>query len=581
LGLNYILKFNFADYQKALSDLLSSRDTIIYINNSAIGYYDTLKSFYAINEFHPHFIKSFESNDFIDTLTNILNNAYENGLNPETYHRTQIIREFSEAIKDSAIDLLRYVHLARTELLICDGILKYAYHMRYGVINPKEIFLDSYYLPIADSSQRILFEPLKQSNIFQYLYKILPKSMKYKKLQAALKLYESFEKLPWEKIPIPSERIVIGSKDPSVNQIVDRLATLGFIDTSKYKIIDDMYDSLLVEPIKIFQKTNGLNDDGVISKTTVDKLNIPPKEYVKKIKINLERFRWIDYSDTARYIVVNIPDFKLHVMENGKESFDIKVCAGRKRTAYFEKQYLYYLQNKKKVIKPEDWETPYMYGQILNIILNPTWSVPQSIMREEIVNKIRKDSTYLNRANFRVYKQGKPISQAEINLNDFSNENIPYSIIQDPGPGNALGKIKFMFDNPFGIYLHDTPSRRPFSYNNRAVSHGCVRVEKPLPLAEYLLNKNSKWNINYLKIEIGSKVNNNKVIEDYRKKRNELRKNASIGLTTDIKLDNYIPLFIDYYTAWVDENGLVNFRDDVYNHDKIVWEHLLSKSSPK
>ncbi len=274
---------------------------------------------------------------------------------------------------------------------------------------------------------------------------------------------------------------------------------------------------------------------------------------------------------------MNIPDFRLYVIENGKETFDIKVCTGRKRYSNFDKQYLFYKQSKNWRNKPDDWETPILYGQISHLILNPTWTVPFSIMREEIASKVRKDSAYLERANFRVYKNGDRINPLDVNLIDFSSSKIPYIIIQDPGAGNALGKIKFMFDNPFGVYLHDTPTRAPFGYSNRAVSHGCVRVEKPLQLADYLLANNSKWTTDYLKIEIGSKVDDKAVIEEFKQKRSELRKNASYGQTTEVKLDKKIPLFIDYYTAWVDKNGVVNFRDDVYRQDKIIMDYLFSK----
>jgi len=198
-------------------------------------------------------------------------------------------------------------------------------------------------------------------------------------------------------------------------------------------------------------------------------------------------------------------------------------------------------------------------------------------MREEIAGKVRKDSAYLVRANFKVYKNGDRINPLDVNLIDFSSSKIPYIIIQDPGAGNALGKIKFMFDNPFGVYLHDTPTRAPFGYSNRAVSHGCVRVEKPLQLADYLLANNSKWTTDYLKIEIGSKVDDKSVIEEFKQKRNELRKNASYGQTTEVKLDKKIPLFVDYYTTWVDENGVLNFRDDVYRQDKIILENLFDE----
>ncbi|MBZ0199782.1 MAG: L,D-transpeptidase family protein, partial [Ignavibacteriaceae bacterium] len=399
--------------------------------------------------------------------------------------------------------------LANTELLVCDAVLRYSNDIKYGVLNPKVIFGERYNLPIPDSSKKDILEPLNQSNLFQYLNDVQPKSKKYKQLQAAFKHFKTFKNIEWNNIPIPARKIILGDRDSTLRHVNERLITLGFIDTTKVKINDyAVYDSLLENEIKEFQKAYGLVVDGVISKNTIEKLNITPDEYLNKIKVSLERFRWIDYSDTAKYILVNIPDFKLYAIENGNEKYNIKICTGRKRYASYEKQYLYYKRSKRWQHKPEDWETPSMYGQISYLVLNPTWTVPPSIMREEISAKIRKDSTYLLTANFKVYRDGTEIDPSEVTLQDFSKANIPYNIVQGPGAGNALGKIKFMFVNPFGIYLHDTPTRAPFGYQNRAVSHGCMRVEKPLQLAEYILQNNSKWNIDYLKLEIGTKINN-------------------------------------------------------------------------
>ena len=577
VNINQKLNFNPIDYHAQLRDYFSDADSSISVKMK-LHYADTLWYAYADRYFEPNFIKSFDEKSFIDSLIFIIKKANEHGLNPEVYHPTIILKEFSKALIDSIPSKNRYEHLAKTELLVCDAILKYSHDIRFGALNPKEIFLDSYFLPIPDSTNRQLFEPFEQESIVKYLHEIQPKNEKYLKLQSALKHFESLENVKWEKLPPKLGNLKFGSMDTSLILVANRLASLGYIDTSEIKISQlTSYDSSFSELIRKYQHANGLRTNGELDKYTQTSLNTKPSDYITKIKINLERLRWIDYSDTSKYILVNIPDFTLYVMENGKELFDIKVCAGRKRTAGFEQRYLNYLENKKKLIKPQDWETPYLYGQISHLILNPVWRVPASIVREEILYKIKKDSTYLSRASFKVYERGKLISPAQIDLENFSNLNLPYSFIQDPGAGNALGKIKFMFDNPFGVYLHDTPTRTPFNYLNRAVSHGCVRVEKPLQLAEFLLDNNSKWTIDYLKIEIGSKVDNSEVVEEYKQKRAALRKNASLGPTTDLELKKSIPVFIDYYTAWIDENGVLNLRDDVYNHDKIVLKNLIAE----
>ena len=359
--------------------------------------------------------------------------------------------------------------------------------------------------------------------------------------------------------------------------IINRLITLGFLDTSTVRIKDfTAYDTLLVNSVKHFQRVNGLNDDGVIGKNTIEHLNTTPQDYINKIKLNLERFRWNNYTDTAQYVLVNIPDFRLFIYENGKAIFTSKVCVGRKRPSSYEKQLERYKKTRHWEDKPEDWQTPITNGELFYLVLNPTWSVPESIIREEIFQKVSKDSNYLIDHNFKVYLDTSEVDPAKITLNDLSAKEIPYKIVQGPGAGNALGKIKFIFPNRFGIYLHDTPTRPPFKYSNRAVSHGCIRVENPMPLAEFLLKNHPKWNIDFLKIEIGQKVEDKSKIAEYKKNRNKLRKDAEDEKTTEVYLSRKVPVFIDYYTAWVDENGEINFRDDVYNLDKILMEYLTA-----
>ena len=309
----------------------------------------------------------------------------------------------------------------------------------------------------------------------------------------------------------------------------------------------------------------------------LDKLNVSKDDYIEKIKLSMERMRWSTYSDSTRYILVNIPDFRLHVIQNGQEQFEIKVCTGKKKPSNYYERFKQYLKTKRS--RPDDWETPQLSGEVSYLVLNPTWTVPPSIIKEEIFREAVKDSNYLQRKNFKVFKNGKLVNLADVDLKKYSPNKIPYSFVQDPGAGNALGKIKFMFMNKFGVYLHDTPTRAPFSRSNRAVSHGCVRVEKPFQLAEFLLKNNSRWNLDYIKIETGFAVADQTKIAEFKQIRGELRRNASYGKTTEVKLEQHIPVFIDYYTAWVNDEGTLNFRNDVYDKDKILKKYLFMPGS--
>jgi L,D-transpeptidase YcbB len=569
LSLNEKFSFNEAEYRSYLE---SSFTTPLY----KLTYDDTLNLFYENRNYHPVFIKSFESEEFLYPFLSLIYEAGEHGFDPEDYYFTLIKEEYLKAVDTLSRLSNRYIHLANIEQLVSNAVVKYSWHLRYGVVNPSEIFPDSYFLPLPDSASRDLFQPLRRDDILDYLNEIQPKSKKYVRLQAALKEFSKLKDTEWTPIFFSKRKLEAGSHDASVPLILERLVSLNLLDTSQYKITDaELYDTTIANAVKEFQRIHGLRDDGVIGSSTLDKLNYTPLDYINKIKLSLERFRWVDYAETPRYIMVNIPDFNLYIYEDQEIKFSSRVCTGLRRAPGYDAQYAVYKKTRNWRSKPEDWETPAMYGEISYMVLNPTWTVPVSIIREEIAREVKKDTSYLERKNFRIFRDGNEIAAASVRPQELISGTSSFRIVQGPGSQNALGKIKFMFNNPFGIYLHDTPSRAPFNLDNRAVSHGCVRVEKPLGLSEYLLNHQSKWNIDFLKLEVGAKVDDPVVAVQYREKRSELRRNNSYGVTTDVKLDKKIPLYIDYYTAWVDDEGRVNFREDVYRKDKKLLEILL------
>lgn len=570
LSLNEKLNFSESEFRTALENTIMQIPFLPVLSDSNFLHKDTIAQFYSSRNFKPKFLKSFEDQNFVYSLMMFLEDTENHGLDSKNYHSELINLHFENAA-DTNVNAERYRDLAIAELLICDAVIKYSHHLRFGLFDPKKLFPDSYYLPSADSSKRHLLEPLWQENILAYLSSIQPKGARYAKLQSALKNFKLLEKNQWKKIPQIEKKIEPLQSNSILPLITERLLRLGFIDSSHFHKHDNMiYDSLIVNGILKFQKHNGLQEDGIIGKGTIDKLNITPTEYIKKIKINLERFRWLDYSSLPRYIFINIPEFKLHIVENQVELSEIKVCTGIRRSAYYKSLYERYKKTGNFKLKPEDWETPEFNSVISSMILNPEWNVPPSIMREEIQRELKKDSSYLKKKKFKVYKEGKEINLDDIDIKEFGKSNIPYRIVQDPGVGNALGKVKFMFNNKFGIYLHDTPTRPPFNFAIRAVSHGCVRVEKPLVLAQFLLENHSQWNLDFFKIEIGERVADVGVKKEFAARRSALRRNRSFGPTTELVLEQNVPLYIEYFTAWVDKNGQINFREDVYRKDETL-----------
>lgn len=243
--------------------------------------------------------------------------------------------------------------------------------------------------------------------------------------------------------------------------------------------------------------------------------------------INMERLRWFPDDLNENYILINIPEFKLHVFENGNKIWDSKVVVGKEI-------------NKTSIFK----------GTISQIIINPYWNVPNSIINKEMLPILKKNRSYLSKNNFEVLSGNKIINPYAINWHNYT-KNVPYAIRQKPGDNNALGKIKFLFPNNFHIYLHDTPSKYLFNENKRAFSHGCIRVEDPRKLALYLLRNDSKWN------------------------EEQFDKSLNTKKTEYINLKQKIDVFIVYFTTWVDHNNQINFRNDLYGLDNQLEKEVF------
>ena len=276
-----------------------------------------------------------------------------------------------------------------------------------------------------------------------------------------------------------------------------------------------VYDTALFNAVKSFQKRMGLSVDGVIGAQLIDELNVKPAKRIQQIFVNLERMRWMPpENDSSRRIFVNIPEYKMYVYDSGKLSFTMNVIVGTAANS-----------------------TVIFSGDLKYIVFSPYWKVPPKIVRTEILPAMQRDTGYFRRNNME--RTGGP-------------DTLP-SIRQKPGPGNSLGQVKFLFPNNYDIYFHDTPNRELFSASNRSFSHGCIRVGDPKHLAQFLLQNDTAWN----DLRIDTSMNNTK--------------------ETWVLLQKPVPVVIGYFTAWVDKNGLLNFRKDIYGHDEKLADKLFLK----
>lgn len=310
-----------------------------------------------------------------------------------------------------------------------------------------------------------------------------------------------------------------GDSSNMLFNIRNQLYLLGDIKETSQSLL---FDSSLFYGVKNFQIRYGLKPSGILTKQTLLQLNKPIEELIQTIQLNLTRRKLELPKNREDYVVVSLPEFKLHTYFNSEETSSYKVIIGK---------------TTKKT------QTKIFNDTIEYLVFCPYWNIPKGIIIKEILPEIKKNNNFLNKNDMEVTtQQGEIISSTRINWSIYT-KNFPYSIRQRPGKKNALGKVKFLFPNPYSIYIHDTPEKKLFSKEIRTFSHGCIRIESPLKFATYLLRKDKHYTP---------------------KKINQI---INAGKQTYIKLKNKVPIYITYYTAWVDSSGKLNFRDDIYDRD--------------
>jgi murein L,D-transpeptidase YcbB/YkuD len=271
--------------------------------------------------------------------------------------------------------------------------------------------------------------------------------------------------------------------------------------------------------------------------------NLSAEESRRVLTVALERLRWQNKPQAKKYVLVNIPDFRLDIMENGQSVLDMKVCVGKGRNMDFRKTLVSYADTDR--VDHPTHETPMLNSMIYEVQVNPVWNIPQSIASKEIIVQAKADPYYLSNNNIDVYQKGRQIDPDSIDWS--AADAADYSFKQEPGADNSLGKLKFLFKNKRSIYLHDTPVKSAFAESVRAVSHGCVRVEKPLELARALFGDGPKYNL---------------IQKDYA---------ADKPDPTDIALPARVPVYITYVTCWPDSSGVIQYRRDVYGLDIVLY----------
>ena len=337
----------------------------------------------------------------------------------------------------------------------------------------------------------------------------------YKALKDQLGKYYTITKNGgWPIINASKKTYKKGIRDPVIPVIKKRLSVTGDLAVNDTSAI---FNDTLESAVKNFQTRFGYKPNGTINAALIKEMNVPAIRRLQQILMNMERMRWMPSKPEGNLILVNIPEFVLHVYDAKKKEFDMNVVVGK-----------------------EGHNTMMFRGDLNQIVFSPYWNVPSSIVKKEILPELDKDPHYLEKQNMEV--TGK------------NGEGLP-EIRQKPGAKNSLGKVKFLFPNSFNIYFHDTPAKELFDRDKRAYSHGCIRLSDPEKMANYLLRNQSEWTPEKINAAMNS------------------------GDQQFVKLKDPVPVFITYYTAWVDENGVLNFREDIYQHDQQLMNKMFTGST--
>lgn len=506
--LNFILQnTQFAPYQKKIIDFYRKRKFLLAWSKNG--------------EFVPQ----------ADMFVNVVEQADDYGVDIDSALASSV-RDSMLFLKDAPYPLNNRLLLLQKniDITLTAGFFLLAPKLLQGIVDPlAEENIQWHIEPKKIRYSQLLDSILYGQTFFNPFASYKNLHPQVNKLKKMLVKYRAIEQNGgWKTIENNGQNLSTGDSGKRVLQLARRLLITN--DIAYFDSTSPVLNSDLTEGVKRFQKRHGLNANGIVDSLTLRYLNIPVNDKIKQILVNMERWRWVPGPLAGNYILVNIPAYRLTIYRNSNPVESMKIIVGKTGS-----------------------NTVIFQGDIKYVVVNPYWNIPESIAVKEILPQIKKDTVYLRKHQIEVgFKWNfNVLNQDTINWGNITSDNFNYTLRQKPGNKNPLGRIKFLFPNQFSIYLHDTPNYRLFSENDRGFSHGCIRVERPMDLADYLLGS------------------------DALKKRRQIYDLLISGRNESITLDTPVPVYILYFTVWADRNGIPQFRKDVYEHDRKLEKRLF------
>lgn len=476
--------------------------------------------FYQARKFQPAWVTKGNREKIVKAIRDI----EHDGLTPADYHLEAIEAFLKEGSADRAAPAA-----AELDLLLTDAIAAMIDHARYGRVRP--VSLDPHWnvnpREGADPLEKELATVAAARSADDAIQSCKPQHFIYRGLVEALARLRKIEaEGGWPTIA-QGKPIKPGETDPRLPAIRTRLAATGELGSGNASG-PERYDPELEKAVKLFQQRHRLDDNGIIDKDAVDAMNVSARDRIAQTRVNLERARWVLNGLEDDFLLVNLPAYKAYLIRGGKNVWEARTQIGK-----------------------EARQTPAFRSDLSTIVFNPDWTVPPTILAEDVLDGMRKGENMIAKKRLVILdSENHEVDPASINWNKATPGNFNYTLRQPPGEGAALGRVKFLFPNAYSIYLHDTPSRDFFEAETRTFSSGCIRLEHPLELAERLLAGQAGW----------SPAKIQQVVEE--------------GKTTTVNLAHPLPVLIVYWTVSVGASGEIRYMRDIYDLDPPVLAAL-------
>ncbi|MGD0276491.1 MAG: L,D-transpeptidase family protein [Syntrophales bacterium] len=483
-----------------------------------------IRQFYASRFFKPIWIKDGHTLQKVQELLDGIRHAEADGLHLKDYSRVpQDLQNALMPLQEKE-DTVSAANLADLDIILTDKYVSFGYDLLYGRVNMNHYCGSKCLIGRQEGLLEKLEKVQDEAQFPELLQSFHHSDSAYENLKEALARYRHIASQGGWPVLSGEGILKIGSQGERVLILRKRLWLSGDLSVENPELDVDLYDNILAGAVRGFQKRHNLESTGTINMKTRMALNQPIEEDIRRIELNLERWRWFPRDLGDLYIMVNMPDYSLKVVQDEETVMTMKTVIG----------------------KPF-WHTPSFNGRMTYLEINPVWKIPPSILEEETIPNIRKNHDYIKKKNLKFFRgQGKTfheISPDKINWARAHPRTFPYQVIQGAGPANPLGRLKFMFPNAYDVYFHDTPTKHLFKKEKRTFSHGCIRIEKPIDLAAFLMERDRQWTRSQLMARINRKK------------------------TEQILFKEPVNVYISYFTTWVDDEGVLQVRPDIYGSD--------------